>query len=82
MNIQSTTPATPLRRRMIQDMRGRDLGRHSQRNHVDSCARFRAMSNLSRIALENNKKPGRSRIGRNILYWQLAEGTGLTSSVL
>ena len=44
MNIQSTTPghpaATPLRQRMIEDMRGRDLGLHSQRNHLDSCARF------------------------------------------
>ncbi len=27
MNIQSTTPATPLRQRMIEDMRGRNLGR-------------------------------------------------------
>lgn len=44
MNIQSTTPghpaATPLRQRMIEDMRGRNLGRHSQRNHLDSCARL------------------------------------------
>jgi len=46
MNIQSTTPghpaATPLRQRMAEDMRGRNLGRHSQRNHLDSCARFAA----------------------------------------
>jgi site-specific recombinase XerD len=42
MNIQSTTPATPLRQRMIEDMRARNLGRHSQRNHLDSCARFAA----------------------------------------
>ncbi len=46
MNIQSNTPAatraTPLRQRMIEDMRGRNLGRHSQRNHLDSCARFAA----------------------------------------
>ena len=42
MNIQNTTPATPLRQRMIEDMRGRNLGRHSQRNHLDSCARFAA----------------------------------------
>ena len=46
MNIQSTTPgrpaATTLRQRMIEDMRGRSLGRHSQRNHLDSCARFAA----------------------------------------
>ncbi|HSF96834.1 MAG TPA: tyrosine-type recombinase/integrase [Thermohalobaculum sp.] len=46
MNIQSTTPAhpaaTPLRQRMIEDMRARNLGRHSQRNHLESCARFAA----------------------------------------
>jgi integrase/recombinase XerD len=42
MNIQSTTPATPLRQRMIEDMAARNLGRHSQRNHLDSCARFAA----------------------------------------
>ena len=46
MNMQSTTPghpaATPLRQRMIEDMRGRNLGRHSQRRHLDSCARFAA----------------------------------------
>jgi integrase/recombinase XerD len=46
MNIQNTTPgnpaATPLRQRMTEDMRGRNLGRHSQRNHLDSCARFAA----------------------------------------
>ena len=46
MNIQINTPgrpaATPLRQRMIEDMRGRNLGRHSQRNHLDSCARFAA----------------------------------------
>ena len=46
MNIQSNTPgatpATPLRQRMIEDMRGRDLGRQSQRNHLDSCTRFAA----------------------------------------
>ena len=42
MNIQSTTPTTPLRQRMTEDMRARNLGRHSQRNHLDSCARFAA----------------------------------------
>jgi site-specific recombinase XerD len=46
MNIQINTPgrpaATPLRQRMIEDMRGRNLGRHSRRNHLDSCARFAA----------------------------------------
>ena len=47
MNIQSNTPATPLRQRMIEDMRGRNLGRHSQRNHLDSCARFAAFLGCS-----------------------------------
>ena len=46
MNIQSNTPAatraTPLRQRMIEDMRARNLGRQSQRSHLDSCARFAA----------------------------------------
>ena len=42
MNIQNDTPATVLRRRMIEDMRGRNLGPHSQRNHLSSCARFAA----------------------------------------
>ncbi len=42
MNIQNNTPATPLRQRMIEDMRGRNLGRHSQRNYLNSCARFAA----------------------------------------
>lgn len=42
MNIQSNTPATPLRQRMIEDMRARNLGRQSQRSHLDSCTRFAA----------------------------------------
>ena len=40
MNIQHDTPATALRRRMIEDMQGRNLGPHSQRNHLNSCKRF------------------------------------------
>jgi site-specific recombinase XerD len=42
MNIQNIAPATPLRQRMIEDMAARNLGRHSQRNHLGSCARFAA----------------------------------------
>ena len=42
MNIQNNTPATPLRQRMIEDMAGRNLGRQSRRNYLDSCARFAA----------------------------------------
>ena len=40
MNIQNNTSATRLRQRMIEDMRGRNLGRHSQRSHLSSCERF------------------------------------------
>jgi hypothetical protein len=42
MNIQSNIPATALRRRMIEDMAARNLGPHSRRNYLDSCARFAA----------------------------------------
>ncbi len=42
MNIQNIAPATPLRQRMIEDMRARNLGRHSQRSHLGSCERFAA----------------------------------------
>ena len=42
MNIQNDTPATALRRRMTEDMQGRNLGPHSQRNYLNSCARFAA----------------------------------------
>ena len=42
MNIQNNAPTTSLRQRMIEDMTGRHLGRHSQRSHVLSCKRFAA----------------------------------------
>ncbi len=42
MNIQSNTPATALRQRMIEDMVARNLGPHSRRNHLNSCARLAA----------------------------------------
>jgi site-specific recombinase XerD len=40
MNIQITSPAAPLRERMIVDMRSRGLGAASQRNHLRACERF------------------------------------------
>ena len=40
MNIQSKSPVTPLRQRMIEDMAARNLGRHSRRSHLTSCERF------------------------------------------
>ena len=40
MNIQSHSPVTPLRQRMIEDMTARNLGRHSRRSHLSSCERF------------------------------------------
>ena len=33
---------SPLRQRMIDDMRARKLGRHSERSHIQSCKRFAA----------------------------------------
>jgi site-specific recombinase XerD len=38
----STKTISPLRQRMIEDMNGRKLGPHSQRNHIASCKRFAA----------------------------------------
>ncbi len=40
MIIQSNRPTTALRRRMIEDMSARNLGRHSRRSHLYSCERF------------------------------------------
>ncbi len=34
------TSISPLRQRMIDDMRSRKLGHHSQRSHIASCKRF------------------------------------------
>ncbi len=42
MNIQNDTPATALRRRMTEDMTARNLGPHSRRNYLKSCARLAA----------------------------------------
>ena len=36
----TTTTISPLRQRMIEDMKARKLGTHSQRNHIGSCKRF------------------------------------------
>jgi site-specific recombinase XerD len=37
-----TQVVSPLRQRMIEDMKARNLGAHSQRSHIDSCKRFAA----------------------------------------
>ncbi len=42
MNIQNDNPAKALRRRLTEDMTARNLGPHSQRNHLNSCKRFAA----------------------------------------
>jgi len=42
MTTKTTTAITPLRQRMIEDMKARKLGPHSQRNHIGSCKRFAA----------------------------------------
>ena len=38
----STETISPLRQRMIEDMKARQLGPHSQRSHIHSCKRFAA----------------------------------------
>jgi integrase/recombinase XerD len=38
----TTQPISPLRQRMIEDMNARKRGRHCQRSHLHSCARFAA----------------------------------------
>lgn len=40
--MTSTNTPTPLRQRMIDDMKARNLGPHSQRSHIASCKRFAA----------------------------------------
>ena len=42
MNIQHSTPITPLRARMIADMSARNLGPASQSSHLRACKRFAA----------------------------------------
>ena len=42
MNIQQSTPTTPLRARMIADMSGRNLDPASQSSHLRACKRFAA----------------------------------------
>src|SRR5499427_9998199 len=40
--MSTTNTISPLRQRMIEDMRARNLGPHSQRRHIHSCRRFAA----------------------------------------
>src|SRR6516225_5407699 len=40
--MSTNTSVSPLRQRMIEDMRARNLGPHSQRSHIHSCRRFAA----------------------------------------
>ena len=42
MNIQHSTPMTPLRARMVSDMTARNLGPASQTSHLRACKRFAA----------------------------------------
>jgi site-specific recombinase XerD len=42
MSIQSNSPVTPLRQRMVEDMAARKLGRQSRRSYLSSCERFAA----------------------------------------
>ena len=38
----STETISPLRQRMIEDMKARQLGPHTQRSHIHGCKRFAA----------------------------------------
>src|SRR4030088_3372022 len=38
----STNTVSPLRQRMIEDIKARKLGAHSQKSHIDSCKRLAA----------------------------------------
>ena len=40
--MSTDTTVSPLRQRMIEDMTARNLGHHTQRNHINSCRRFAA----------------------------------------
>ena len=42
MNVQQSTPTTPLRARMISDLSARNLGPASQTSHLRACKRFAA----------------------------------------
>jgi hypothetical protein len=51
LSMSDTTPISPLRQRMIEDMNARQLGAHSQRSHIYSCKRFAAF--LMSIGIES-----------------------------
>jgi integrase/recombinase XerD len=74
---------SPLRQRMIDDMRARNMGRHSQRSHIHSCKRFTAFLGrspetataddvrafqLSLIETEGLKIPNRNRIMTGVKF--------------
>ena len=40
--MSETTPVSPLRQRMIEDMAARKLNPNTQRGHIQSCKRFAA----------------------------------------
>src|ERR1700687_1771223 len=42
LSMSKTTPVSPLRQRMIEDMAARKLNPHTQRGHISSCKRFAA----------------------------------------
>ncbi len=58
MNIQHSTPTTPLRMRMISDMMSRNLGPASQASHLRACKRFAAWLGRSPEAAEPDDVKG------------------------
>ena len=67
MTATISTPASwpmvsPLHQRMIDDMHGRKLTRHTERSHIHSCKRFTA---LPRPFDENQVLSGRTTKSRD-----------------
>jgi integrase/recombinase XerD len=56
--MSETTPVSPLRQRMIEDMAARKLNPNTQRGHIQSCKRFAAW--LKRSASAAADMPRRS----------------------
>ena len=49
--MSTDTTVSLLRQRMIEDMRARKLGPHSQRSHIRSCRRFQSAPSMLHVAL-------------------------------
>ena len=60
--MSETNTVSPLRQRMIEDMAARKLNPHTQRGHIYSCKRYRAIDNYTAVSpLGSNARPIRQR---------------------